>query len=517
MNSNSINSALLNRSNKPNKKRRFYSPDVTDLRVGNRLLSCYLRDAGLQAPLIVSDTLNDLDWTDFENRYSTSGRPPYAPRNMMGLILYGILQGKSSLRQIESLARLDLGAMWVSGGITPDHVNIGRFINLHEDSITGDFFESLTRCILKETDSSGSHVAADGTTIEAASSHYRLIKAEAARLAVSRAKKVLEQEPESQKRQEKHQETIAVEQELQQRMNKRKKSGKNADTLKINPKEPEAVVQRAKRGRGFVASYTPSVTVNEQRVVTGFAVDATSERSIMQSMLEQSARSSGTKVQTLLVDAGYFHDDIIELAIRKDMNLLCQETSACPDKKKNDAKYKKQEFRYEETLNAYVCPAEKRLIPVGQVQESQKTKGYVIYGGAPCETCSQKESCTSSKSGRRIKRYAQDEAREALRKVMNHPKAQKEHSKRKAMVEPVFSVLRQIQGLNRFRRRGLAAVKREFGLHMLAYNLSRIIASLFFAFLYELYCILEQKTRNKVNKGKATCLTQFNFRQIQIC
>ena len=44
------------------------------------------------------------------------------------------------------------------------------------------------------------------------------------------------------------------------------------------------------------------------------------------------------------------------------------------------------------------------------------------------------------------------------------------------MVEPVFGYLRQVQGLNRFLRRGLRGVKVEFGLHILAYNLSRVVA-----------------------------------------
>ena len=54
---------------------------------------------------------------------------PYAPRLMMGLILYGVMQGVHSLRQLERLARLDLGCMWVTGGIAPDHANIGRFVD----------------------------------------------------------------------------------------------------------------------------------------------------------------------------------------------------------------------------------------------------------------------------------------------------------------------------------------------------------------------------------------------------
>jgi len=46
------------------------------------------------------------------------------------------------------------------------------------------------------------------------------------------------------------------------------------------------------------------------------------------------------------------------------------------------------------------------------------------------------------------------------------------------MVEPVFARLRGQQHLNRFRRRGLTAVTREFALHALAYNLGRVVALL---------------------------------------
>ncbi|OTA20588.1 hypothetical protein Xbed_01392 [Xenorhabdus beddingii] len=46
---------------------------------------------------------------------------------------------------------------------------------------------------------------------------------------------------------------------------------------------------------------------------------------------------------------------------------------------------------------------------------------------------------------------------------------------RKSIVEPVFSALLGIQGLERFRRKGLSAVKLEFTLHAIAYNLSRAV------------------------------------------
>ena len=59
------------------------------------------------------------DWSNFEARYASSGRPPYAPGNMTGLILYGIMEGINSLRGPEQLARLNLGCMWVRGGKYP--------------------------------------------------------------------------------------------------------------------------------------------------------------------------------------------------------------------------------------------------------------------------------------------------------------------------------------------------------------------------------------------------------------
>ena len=93
-------------------------------------------------------------------------------------------------------------------------------------------------------------------------------------------------------------------------------------------------------------------------------------------------------------------------------------------------------------------------------------------------------NCTQAAQGRGIKRYPEDEPREALRLVMQQPQARRIFNERKAIVE-LFSSLRCQQGLNRFRRRGLQAVKREFALHVLAHNLSRaVVLRALLTFLY---------------------------------
>ena len=61
---------------------------------------------------------------------------------------------------------------------------------------------------------------------------------------------------------------------------------------------------------------------------------------------------------------------------------------------------------------------------------------------------------------------------------MEQSKVKAIFAQRQAMVEPVFSNLRGKQGLNRFRRKGLPAIKREFALHAIAHNISRALALL---------------------------------------
>jgi hypothetical protein len=52
---------------------------------------------------------------------------------------------------------------------------------------------------------------------------------------------------------------------------------------------------------------------------------------------------------------------------------------------------------------------------------------------------------------------------------MENPEARERYLKRQGMVEPVFSQLKCRQGLRRFRRKGLKAVRCEFALHAMAY------------------------------------------------
>ena len=465
------------RPNASDTGRRFVTGDAHAIVLGTTRLEDYLKQAGQRAPFVVAHLLGQQDWLAFEQRYAATGRAPYAPRLMMGLILYGVMQGVHSLRELERLARLDLGCMWVTGGIAPDHANIGRFIVMHEDSLTQGFFEALTRAILKASGSSSTRLAGDGTVIEAACSHDKLLKEEAVKARAHAAIQAAEQAPDDPAAQQEQQRSKQCQDIFAQRQAARHSHGKSSETLRISASEPQAMVQRLKRGRGFAASYKPSVLANDDRIIMALALDASSETQMIAPMLDQSARVTGVQAEEVLLDAGDFDDAVIEATLARDVSLLCPE-GQWPAKTREDGLFHKSAFDYDPQTDTYRCPAGQTLILLATSEATRRTRAQRVYGASTCGSCHLRAKCTQAAQGRRIKRYPEDAPREALRLVMQHPQARRIFSQRKAIVEPVFSSLRCQQGLNRFRRRGLQAVRREFALHVLAHNLSRAIALL---------------------------------------
>ena len=97
------------------------------------------------------------------------------------------------------------------------------------------------------------------------------------------------------------------------------------------------------------------------------------------------------------------------------------------------------------------------------------------WGGRQCAGCPLRSRCTDSPRGRKLKRYAGEEFREWMAALLEHPLARARYRRRKAIVEPCFAELRERQGLKRFHRRGLTAVRVEFALHCMAFNLKRAV------------------------------------------
>jgi transposase len=455
---------------------QFVAPDPCAIFINQVRLDEHLQATGLKTPLRLRPFLEALSFAEFEASYRPGGRPPYAPRAMVGLMLYGILQGISSLRDLERCARSDLGCWWLTGGIMPDHSVIGRFVQQHRTLLTEAFFEQLVRQVLRVTGSGTAMVAGDGTVIEAMASRFRLVKEEALREAVEAARHAAAVQPDSALTQARFARYEAAQRHFEARQAQRAAQGKDPASTQIHPREPEAVVQPQKNSKDFRASYKSSVLANEARVILACAVHPSSETEPVADLLDR-AQALGP-VHTALFDAGYFSEGVIRATAARGIELLSPEgQSVGTDWNKHaDTRFPKSRFTYSADEDVYRCPGQQTLTRCGQYRGNATAPAYTVYGTLACRNCPLQSRCTRSETGRKIKRYAIDTAKDALRNKLSQEEHRRRYRRRQGMVEPVFSHLRGRQRLYRFRRRGLAGVRVEFALHAMAYNVSRVLA-----------------------------------------
>lgn len=445
----------------------FVAPDPERIFIGEKRLRAYLIENGLGWVVRMRETLMGMELSELRTKYHPSGRRPIDPAVLLGFILYGMLMKHWSLRELEGLARRDLGAWWLLGGLTPDHSTIGNFITRHEKELSSELFEQLTGQLLKRLKIEGSDVAGDGTVIEAMASRYQVLKKEALQEKVQQAR----QEPEAQ---DKIQRLNDAEAKLEERREKRGQQGKSNEAVQISPIEPEAYVQPLKN-KTKRPSYKPSILANEQRMIVGQYVDASSESVAIEPMLNQHERLTGEQVKRLLLDAGYNNTTVFRAAISRDIDLLCpsgKRIEAGPPRERESRKYRKSEFSYQAELDNYQCPQGEVLTYENRGQD-RNGLDYRKYRCHKCNECPVKEMCTKSPSGRTIKRYEVDEYKEAMRQVLMQDRAREQYRRRQGIVEPVFAELKYRQGLNRFQRSGLKRVRVEFSLHCMAYNIKR--------------------------------------------
>lgn len=112
------------------------------------------------------------------------GYPPYDPRLMVKLIVYGYAVGVVSSRKLERATSEDVAARMLCAGQHPDYRSIARFRKRHLEALSGLFVQSLRLCREAELVGLGS-LALDGTKLRAnasrhkAMSYERMVKKEA--------------------------------------------------------------------------------------------------------------------------------------------------------------------------------------------------------------------------------------------------------------------------------------------------------------------------------------------------
>jgi len=100
------------------------------------------------------------------------GYPPYDPRLMVKLLIYGYCTGQRSSRVIEKRCWDDVGFRYLAAGAAPDYRSIARFRRRHLEALAGLFLQALQLCQQAGMVRLGK-VALDGTKLRANASRHK--------------------------------------------------------------------------------------------------------------------------------------------------------------------------------------------------------------------------------------------------------------------------------------------------------------------------------------------------------
>ena len=288
----------------------------------------------------ISDVVDQLDLSDITARYEGErrGGPPYHPRMMVKVLLYGYCIGVASSRRIAQRLHEDIAFRVLAANNTPDFRTISDFRKDHLGALSGLFLQVLAFCQRAGLVKLG-HVALDGAKVRAnASKHkamsYRRMKEKEAQLAAEVAellRRAQEVDDEEDRRYGKDKRGDELPQELAFREGRLEKireamaaleaeaqaaaeaegkehPGVPDDKAQRNFTDAESRIMPAPGGRDFQQAYNCPAVVDHahQVIVAARATNQSSDKQQAAAMMQETIDNVGAVPREVSADAGYY-------------------------------------------------------------------------------------------------------------------------------------------------------------------------------------------------------------------
>ena len=412
-----------------------------------------------------------------------TGRPSYHPSVLLKLYIYGYLNRVQSSRQLEREAGRNVEVMWLTGRLAPDHKTIADFRKDNGPAIgkVCARFVALCRELGLLTAAS---VAIDGSKFKAVNTrdkNFTRAKMER-RLAqigesVARYLSQLDtadlQEPsEALAAKTAHlKEKVAKLASEIQRLKAIEKEMLASPDQQISLTDPDSrSMATSGRGSGMVG-YNVQLAVDTEHhlIVTHEVTNTGSDRSQLAKMASQAKDVLNADHLDVVADRGYFSS--VEILACEQADITVTLPKPMTSGAKADGRFGKQDFAYLPTEDVYRCPAGEKLTYRYTNEESGRTLRH--YWTTACPQCPLKSQCTNGPERRRIKRWEHEHVLEAVQQRLDkNPQAMRQ---RRETAEHPFATLKMRMGATHFLMKRLPKVATEMALHVLAYNLTRVM------------------------------------------
>ncbi len=379
---------------------------------------------------------------------AATGRPAYHPAVLLKLYIYGYLNRIQSSRRLEREAQRNVELMWLTGRLMPDFKTIANFRKDNGSAIRKVCRQFVVLCQRLNLFSEAI-VAIDGSKFKAVNNRDRNF---------THAK--------MQRRMAQIEENIA-------------RYLTDMDTA--DRAEPEIAAVKTSRLRDKIAALkqqmqqlkeieTRMLAAPDQQIsLTDHEVtNVGNDRGHLATMANQALAAMGTEELTVIADRGYFSGDEI---------LACDQAGMTPfvpkplnSNSKAEGRFGKPDFIYVASDDEYRCPAGQRLIKRFTTVEAGMTLN--IYWSSACPRCPIKAQCTTGPE-RRVRRWVHEAVIDAMQERLDRDP--EKMRVRRQTVEHPFGTIKYWMGATHFLMKTLERVRTEMSLHVLAYNLKRVM------------------------------------------
>ena len=424
--------------------------------------------------------LGDLGFSGVDPQ--ATGRPSYHPSVLLKLYIYGYLNRVQSSRRLEREAGRNVEVMWLTGRLVPDHKTIADFRKDNGPAIRKVCARFVALCRQLGLLAAAS-VAIDGSKFKAVNNRDRnftsaKMKRRMAQIEESVARYLHQldsndrQEPSLAQtmRTTRLKEKIERLKQEMQRLEKLEVQRLAAPDQQISLTDPDArSMATSGRGSGMVGyNVQAAVDIKHHLIVAHEVTNEGNDRAQLSNMSEQTKVALEVDRLDVVADRGYFDSEEILACELADITVTLPKPQTSANRAKG--RFVKADFRYVAQEDVYLCPAGERLIWRYKTEE----KGLILhrYWTSHCRSCAIKDLCTPSKE-RRVTRWEHEHVLEAVQQRLDeHPEKMRQ---RRETVEHPFGTIKSWMGATHFQMKTLKKVGTEMALHVLAYNLKRVM------------------------------------------
>ena len=405
----------------------------------------------------------DLSWVHSELApfYPKMGRPSIDPELMVRMLIIGYVFAIRSERAICRDVQVNLAYRWFCGlsidDKIPDHSAFSRA--RHERFRDSDMFRRVFERVVEACIAAGL-VGGEGFAVDAS-----LIVADANKQrSVPGSKWNKARDPAGASR--------AVREYLATLDDAAFGAASEVVPKFVSPSDPAAQWTGAMRGPAFFA-YADNYLVD---VKVAIIMDVKASRAIRQAevgaaktMIERTEERFEIKPIYLAADTAYGSADALNWIVNE--KKIAPHIPVIDKSKREDGTFSREDFRFDQERNIYLCPAGKVLTTTGHIGPDHALR--YLASLSDCRTCVLKPKCCPNMPARRIVRDVNEDARDIARALAKTEAFERSRRHRKS-VEMLFAHLKRILRLGRLRLRGPCGAQDEFTLAAIAQNLRRL-------------------------------------------